>query len=438
MANNPADLLQQLVAAIQQAIPAPANAEPQPVPQTISPYEGGPIDLTSRTGQSLFFEASKPLQNKFTGKSDELPLFVAELKQRARLCRWTTLLTFQVNGQNLHLLDDYGRIPRTAIDDALATRNDLRAKQNSEMMFKCLYDSLSGDAQTRIITATVPEDGPTLFHLIMTGTYTATFAHAQATRDALLHLHPKSYQYDIVRLNAFVRLSVQAINAASGGRGTTDQEILHYLFTAYKKIKAPAIWTNHIFFLESKYGSTPTYTPDDLMAETAAHYQRLKDKGEWRPSDKAPEEQILAMLAGNRDRNPKDSKNGKNRTPGPNNKTEDKARTADKPPFADKPGKDGDTKTFKGKTYYYCSGEHRTGHWVTHKPSECRNKSSDKRTAKKANAAPSPPNNKDRNQPTLQVDRNSLNRAMEAILAGSNSDIDPVAATQALLATLSE
>ena len=81
------------------------------------------------------------------------------------------------------------------------------------------------------------------------------------------------------------------LKAASSTVGTiTDQEILHFQFKVYKKIKAPAEWTTHILFLESTVASTPGYTLGTLFNETQAKYTTLLNQGLWKPSDKTPEE----------------------------------------------------------------------------------------------------------------------------------------------------
>ena len=83
---------QQLVAAIQvlavavAAIPpaAPtAPTAPAAGPLT-SPYEGGPLDLASWHGSSLFCDGALALASKFMGKVNALQLFLADLKTRAR------------------------------------------------------------------------------------------------------------------------------------------------------------------------------------------------------------------------------------------------------------------------------------------------------------------------------------------------------------------
>ena len=77
------DTAQQLAAAIQ-ALTAAATAQlvPSPAPLAptyVSPYEGDALDLSSHTGTSLFHDGCAALPSKFTGKVEDLHMFLADL-----------------------------------------------------------------------------------------------------------------------------------------------------------------------------------------------------------------------------------------------------------------------------------------------------------------------------------------------------------------------
>jgi hypothetical protein len=126
MAAPPPDInavLQQLVAALQNAAqPPPVPPVPVIIPVMISPYEGGMLDLTSKVGQSLFQEGSKPLDAKFSGKPEELFVFIADLKCHTQECYWNSaahgILTITVNGKDLNLLDNYGQLTAANVEAA--------------------------------------------------------------------------------------------------------------------------------------------------------------------------------------------------------------------------------------------------------------------------------------------------------------------------------
>ena len=121
---------QQLAAAIQ-ALAAAAAALPPPAPPApaapaadplTSPYEGGPLDLASRHGSSLFHNGAQALVSKFTGKVNALQLFLADLKTRAKTCHWDhpthVILTVAAAGTEYNLLDDYGKITEAQVEAA--------------------------------------------------------------------------------------------------------------------------------------------------------------------------------------------------------------------------------------------------------------------------------------------------------------------------------
>ena len=83
-------------------------------------------------------------------------------------------------------------------------------------------------------------------------------------------------KYDINQINNYVHSAIKTLKAASTAGGTImDQEILYFQFKIYKKIKAPALWAMHMFFMEVQVASTPTYIPDILFNEAQSKYTTL-------------------------------------------------------------------------------------------------------------------------------------------------------------------
>ena len=149
---------QQLAMAIQALAAAVAALPPPPAPPApaapaadplTSPYEGGPLDLTSWQGSSLFHDGALALASKFTRKVNALQLFLDDLKTRAKMCRWDHpthgILTVAVDGANYNLLEDYSKITDLQVKAARMARNTMdaspQAKQNSQMMYECLTSS---------------------------------------------------------------------------------------------------------------------------------------------------------------------------------------------------------------------------------------------------------------------------------------------------------
>ena len=104
----------------------PAPAVPAADPLT-SPYKGGPLDLASWHGSSLFHDGALALTSKFTGKVNTLQLFLADLKTRAKMCCCDHpthgILMVAVDGTNYNLLEDYGKITDPQVKAARTAHN---------------------------------------------------------------------------------------------------------------------------------------------------------------------------------------------------------------------------------------------------------------------------------------------------------------------------
>ena len=253
--------MQQVVAQLPQAQPVQA-----PVLDRISPFEGGALDLTTRSGQSLYTEGSSELTSKFTGKVEDLFPFLQELKTRARTCYWDQgnhdIVTVNQpdadgNNQPFNLLDQYAKLTATDVENARNAReagNNVRARQNSRMMFSCIYKSTTEEARARFIAdeTQMEEDGPTLFYKLVFTTYTSSFSSAQSVRNQLYLFRPKKLKYEIPSINNFIRLAIKKLRASAGtNAAVANPEIFYFQYKIYRHIKSPLEWTNKLLFLEN-------------------------------------------------------------------------------------------------------------------------------------------------------------------------------------------
>ena len=91
------------------AAPPTAPADPAP-PAHVSLYEGDALDLSSCTGTGLFCDGCMALSSKFTGKVEDLHLFLADLCNHAQTCQWSStahgILSVMVGSIMFNLLDD--------------------------------------------------------------------------------------------------------------------------------------------------------------------------------------------------------------------------------------------------------------------------------------------------------------------------------------------
>ena len=429
---------QQLAQAIQALATAAAAAPPPPatpaaipppvIPDHISPYEGNALDLSSRTGTSLFLKGSEALASKFTGKVEDLHLFLADLKDHSETCRWNStthgIISITVTGTTYNLLDDYGKVNATQIEAAHVVRlgaGDIRARPNAQMMYECLKNSITDDAKSALASRelTFHEDGPTLFFHIVNQLFTATFSNAQATRDKLAEFHPKRFRYDILQVNNFIRAAVKTsrLPQPQAARSPTRKYCISNSRSTRKsrlQLNGPPIFyswrqplqatpgTCRTLFSTKSKASTPTFPTKGCGAHPI---RPLRNKlWPWLPSSK------------------------KESSSKSSSKDKDKEKDKKGPPFAQKEGKLGDTKQWNGKTYYYCPANHKHSHWHTHKVEEC-NTYKKMIKQEKDNASPSSSNNNH-----VTVDPDKVKQGMAALFPSGDFDTDNLA--DALVAVL--
>ena len=109
------------------------------------------LDLASKTGAKIFKDGAEKLPTKFSGEVTDFRLFINDVASRAKKCRqYDSILTFNVDGEKLNLITDYGRIPMKIIIDARETNEAVaptistgaRPNIDSMMMFECLENSI--------------------------------------------------------------------------------------------------------------------------------------------------------------------------------------------------------------------------------------------------------------------------------------------------------
>lgn len=114
----------------------------------------------------------------------------------------------------------------------------------------------------------------------------------------LAKFHPKRVKNDIGQVNNFICSAVKTLCSTSLTTTTlTDTEIPDFQFCMYKKIKAPVEWITKILYLNAAISANPTDSPDTLYNEMLSLYQCLNDLGIWHPSNHSPEEQVVAIVA---------------------------------------------------------------------------------------------------------------------------------------------
>ena len=363
---NPNPIVQQP----QQRAQQPA-AQPQPQPILLSPWDGD-IDLSTKTGKSLWDEGIKPLENKFSGNGRDLARFLADLSNRVKKCKWQGLLT--IGGKDL--LTHYGEIPMTDVLAAKAARDqvvptthaDARPKINSLMMFHFVYDSLGATPQKKLSTklAAMDQDGPLLLKTVLDQTFVATQASTFAIKERFYELTLKKYKWNVQALNQDVREKLADLIAAGSAADETDTLIS--LFRAYKTATNEE-FLHAVDYWKNEWNSNALSSAEQLMDRADKKFVELRDLGTWgKKSEK--DDQIIALTS-----QIEALKKGGSSTPSQGGKSpsgNDKKKKGPKWKYNRSASSTNELKK-NGKTYRWCTGP---GHgnvamWVAHEPGQC-------------------------------------------------------------------
>ena len=205
------------------------------------------------------------------------------------------ILTVAVDGTNYNLLDDYGKIMDLQVEAAQMACNTVdaspRAKQNSQMMYKCLMASTTKEAKSALASKDQDfhEGGLSLFYHVVSQLFTATFSNAQVTCDNLSDFHLKWFRYNVIQVNNYISSTVMTLKAAFSWRD-------HH---------RPGNPLLSVQGLQEDQGSGRVYDPHPILGIHGNKHPWLHSGNPlqrnasqvWKPSDKTPEEQTLAMVA---------------------------------------------------------------------------------------------------------------------------------------------
>jgi YHS domain-containing protein len=349
----------------------------------LSPALASNALLNYKTGEGIkiYGKATSPLDILYDGDSGALRLFLFKVQQRSTKFGWSSILRIQQTGQSFNFFESYGQVTITSIRAQAMTIETANSRdtQNSSQMYDFLIASITDGMLAKVMSrretftsAAGFQDGPSLLKVIVTIAHVDTRAQAGYIRKCLARLHltilTPEYNCDIQKFNEHIVVLEEGLAA----RGESSQDILMNVQDAYMACK-DADFVRHAKDEYSKWEQGAPITLQDYMDSALTKYKTLKMKGLWEaPSPE--QEQIIALTAAfsslkaktSRTKDPKDKGPGKKK-PGDG---KDKGPRRNKGAFAwkDVAPKSGEkTKTFKGKTYYWCTN-HEHSQWTLHNP----------------------------------------------------------------------
>lgn len=219
------------------------------------------IDYSSRTGTALYQDGVRSLyddETKFDLNNERVMNFIDKVKARAEKMGWNNatqgITTYQVDGQDVDLIEHYGLIDITEIQDQSkpwyehdGAKVNQRAAQNNTQFFEMLMNSLS---ETSIDAVKVYENeymlddnsgtnklvgnAAALYKVIMRCTVLDTKATNKALRDRLKDLPTvvTTVNGDIDAIHSHFTVNYNQLRAR--GADMDDKEEL--LFAAYSNV----------------------------------------------------------------------------------------------------------------------------------------------------------------------------------------------------------
>ena len=112
---------------------------------------------TGATATKLYNKAISPLDTKFDGEADNLAVFLASVRDRARRFNWQWLITVPIDdGTTRNLLKHYRQVSldNTRAHATTYVNTPTRDAQDNDMFYYFLADSLTSDFRTTVLLYT--------------------------------------------------------------------------------------------------------------------------------------------------------------------------------------------------------------------------------------------------------------------------------------------
>ena len=319
-------------------------------------------------------------EDRYDGSAEGLFPFLGLIKERARRFGWDQgimQIPSPTGAAPRYLVNHYGSITLTEIrrhENTYITQ-PTRDAQDTYLLYECLMNSLSPDANAKIDiwrddfwTNTLPS-GNMLLKVIIRECHLDTNATVASIRQRLssLDVYLPTIDYDIGKLNMYVKTLLDQLAA----RGETSTDMLSNLFTGYLAAKDRSF----VAYIDKKlelYKET-NITPNQLMLWARKKYDLLRDKGMW--NTPTPEEEKILALTAQVNKMSAKLRAGKPKRESQSEESEMKKKFKLKPDWFNKEPADPHTPiTLNEKKWHWCGIK--TGgkceSYVCHKPKDCK------------------------------------------------------------------
>ena len=196
---------------------------------------------TGATATKLYNKVISPLEGKFDGEADNLAVFLASVRDRARHFNWQRLTTVPIDdGTTRNLLTHYRQVSleNTRTHTMTYINTPMRDAQDNDMFYYFIVDLLTNDFCTTVLlyanvytVANVPITSALLKQIIIL-TRVDNPASTMHIREMLIESKTKLLllKGNITEFNQWVRKQMGHLHA----REQEAVDLLYYLWKAYK------------------------------------------------------------------------------------------------------------------------------------------------------------------------------------------------------------
>ena len=346
------------------------------------------LDYSDPAARNSSRRRRRSCRSNYDCDSENLPLFLAQLRDRAAVYDWLALLLIPKDGNEemtKDLIESYGELSYEDVKRHSDTyvNSETRSAQDSVMLYLCIMATLTeaGQKKVRSRGLTYPfmsgdkGVGTLLLKVVVMVAHVDTRATVTQVRTKLSSLDKtmKDMDSDIEKFNDHVLTLATKLQS----RGEATHDLLVNLFKGYKACK-DAEFVDYIKKKEDFYEEGGDVSYEQLMDWALNKYRARVESEQWCQRT-TEEETIIALQAqvkkllssAKADKKHKGGKEGKSK-----GKSNGKVKASDRKGSSSNEWKkvapkEGEptTKQEGGKEWHWCS-KHKA--WTKHKESECK------------------------------------------------------------------
>ena len=280
-----------------------------------------PFDLSTRAASQAYTELCSPLDDEWNGHVETFPSFIVSLQECAAEGKWNAtaphgIIDFGTAPNTHNILTSYHSVLDADVATVLVARNDIRAKQNSTAMFKCIKSSITCTLRDTIFTQAgnfpANTDGPSLFKKLTSFTSVASLQLSLLSLNILTTLDPLDYDFYVSAI--ITKLMQLFVLYTTQHQILDDNERIQHTLNVYSKIKQPEVWAQWNMNKIDAFDDNQITVCQDFINTAVVKFNKINatDNG-FKGSVHTVQDDIVALIAAKTPKKPTKKKKPNNR-----------------------------------------------------------------------------------------------------------------------------